>query len=93
MTGRGPAGSSGGYDGNTFDSQLPRWNGDPAGFKRYHQEVRIYRLRKDMTRPLSFAAELVTGLSGSARICALQMPEAELVPYDTLYARAAEVAA
>ena len=63
---------------------LPRWNGDAAGFKRYQQEVRIYKLRKDLSKEVSYAAELIVGLTGPARTCALQSPEEDLWPHDTL---------
>ena len=72
---------------------VPRWNGDPAAFKRWQQEVRIYKLRKDLSKEVSFAAELVTGLSGPARAAALQLTEADLWPYDSLLADAVQHAA
>ena len=65
-------------------STVPRWNGDPAGFKRWQQEVRIFKLRKDLNKELSYAAELVVGLSGAARTAALQLDEESLWPYDTI---------
>ena len=65
-------------------STIPRWNGDPPGFKRWQQEVKICRLRKDLNKEVSFAAELIVGLSGAARTAALQLTEQELWPQRAL---------
>ncbi len=59
---------------------IPRWNGDPPGFKRWQQEVKIYRLKKDLNKEVSYAAELIVGFSGAARAAALQLTEDELWP-------------
>ena len=42
-------------------SHIPRWNGDPPGFKRWSQEVKIFRMRKDLNKEISYAAELIVG--------------------------------
>ncbi len=65
-------------------STIPRWNGDPPGFKRWQQEVKIYRLRKDMSKEVSYAAELIVGLNGAARSAALQLTEEDLWPQHKL---------
>ena len=44
---------------------VPRWNGDPAGFKRWQQEVRIFKLRKDLSKEISFAADFGDGPVGT----------------------------
>ena len=79
-------------DNDRERDQIPRWNGEPPGFKRWQQEVRIYKLRKDLSKEISFAAELIVGLSGPARAAALQMDEKELWPLDELYEKAVQVA-
>ncbi len=61
-------------------STIPQWIGDPPGFKRWQQEVKIFRLGKDMNKEVSYAAELIVGLSGGARSAALQLTEDELWP-------------
>ncbi len=57
---------------------VPRWSGHPPGFKRWQQDVKIYRLRQHMTKEVSYAAELIVGLSGPARSATLQLTEDEL---------------
>ena len=42
----------------------------------------IYRLRCGMSKHKSFAAELVAGLSGAAKRCAMQLTEYEFCPVD-----------
>jgi len=37
---------------------VPRWNGDPSGFKRWQQEVRIFKLRKDLSKGYFFCCGL-----------------------------------
>ncbi len=59
---------------------VPRWNGDPLGFQKYKEEVKIFTLRSELTKRKVFAADLVTGLSGSARASALTMTEDQLAP-------------
>ena len=71
---------------------IPRWNGDPPGFKRWQQEVKIYRLRKDMSKEVSYAAELIVGLTGAARSAALQLSEEDLWPQYTLMTSAQDEA-
>ena len=73
-------------------NSIPRWNGDPPGFKRWQQEVKIFKLRKDLTKEVSYAAELIVGLTGPARTAALQLSEDELWPLERLRAEAAEAA-
>ena len=60
--------------------EVPRWSGDPPGFKRWTQEVKIFKLRKDVGKERFFAAELIVGLTGPARTAALQLTEDELWP-------------
>ena len=67
-------------DWNHQDS-VPRWNGDSAGFKRWQQEVRIYRLPCDLSKMRSYSAELVMGVSGAARTAALQLSNDVLCPF------------
>ena len=71
-------------------SHIPRWNGDPPGFKRWSQEVKIFRMRKDLNKEISYAAELIVGLSGAARSAALLLSEEDLWPQYTLMAAAQE---
>ncbi len=71
---------------------IPRWNGDPPGFKRWQQEVKIFRLRKDMSKEVSYAAELIVGLTRPARTAALQLTEEEFWPYQKLHEEALEEA-
>ena len=71
---------------------IPRWNGDPPGCRRWQQEVKIYRLRKDMSKEVSYAAELIVGLTGAARSAALQLSEEDLWPQYTLMASAQDEA-
>ena len=71
-------------------ANIPRWNGEPAGFKRWSQEVKIYRLRKEMNKEISYAADLIVGLSGAARSAALQLSEEDLWPQHTLMRAAQE---
>ena len=71
---------------------IPKWNGDPPGFKRWQQEVKIFKLRKDLTKEVSYAAELIVGLSGPARTAALQLSEDELWPLDRMRAEARDEA-
>ena len=69
-------------------SHIPRWNGDPPGFKRWSQEVKIYRMRKDLNKEISYAAELIVGLTGAARSAALLLSEEDLWPQYTLMTQA-----
>ena len=73
-------------------SSIPRWNGDPPGFKRWSQEEKIFRLRKDLGKEISYAAELIVGLSGAARSAALLLSEEDLWPQFTLMAAAQDEA-
>ena len=59
---------------------LPQWDGEPAGLQRWKEAVKIFRLRNDLTKSKSYAAELIDGLSGAARIAAMQMEESFLLP-------------
>ena len=71
-------------------NHIPRWNGDTPGFKRWAQEVKIFRLRKDLNKEISYAAELIVGLSGAARSAALLLSEEDLWPQYTLMSIAQE---
>ena len=71
---------------------IPRWNGDPPRFKRWQQEVKIYKLRKDLSKEVSYAADFIVGLTGPARVAALQLSEEELWPLQALRDEAEEEA-
>ena len=59
-------------------SFVPNWDGNPGGWKRYRDEVRVWLLseRKDVS--YSLAARLVQRLSGAARRAALALTDEQL---------------
>ena len=46
--------------------------------------MKIYKLRKDLNKEISYAADLIVGLSGAARSAALHLSEEELWPQRAL---------
>ena len=54
---------------------LPKWDGDPAGLQRWKDVVNIFRMRNDLTKSRSYAAELIDGLTGAAKMSAMNMAE------------------
>ena len=59
---------------------LPRWDGDPNGWRDYQQEVRVYKTSENLEVNWSVAARLVGGLKGAARRVGLAMTDQELLP-------------
>ena len=70
---------SGGHNSGGGDfSFVPSWNGNPAEWITYRDEVRIWKLGCDWTVKYCIAARLVQRLSGSARRAALELPDGDL---------------
>ena len=57
---------------------IPSWNGNPADWQAYKEEVRIWKLGCDWTVKYCVAVRLVAKLSGSARRAALELQDAAL---------------
>ena len=57
---------------------VPSWDGNPHGWRRYRDEVRIWRLSERTTGiDYSLAARLVQHLSGAARRAAMTLSDEE----------------
>ena len=65
-------------DGDNGRRHIPRWDGHPATWKQYEQEVRIWRMGENLDVKYCIAARLIQNLSGSARRAALQLTDEEL---------------
>ena len=74
-----PLDSGGGGGGG--HSRVPEWDGQSAGWQRYKDELRVWRLSVNLSSPYSMAARLISGLSGTARRVAIQMQEEQLLPF------------
>ena len=59
---------------------LPQWDGDRSGWRRYQQEVRLYKTGEKLEVSWSVAARLVGGFKGAARRVGLAMTDQELLP-------------
>ena len=60
---------------------VPSWDGNPHGWRRYRDEVRIWLLSERTTGiDYSLAARLVQRLSGAARRAAMTLSDLELMP-------------
>ena len=59
---------------------IPSWDGSPAGWQRYQEQVRLWRLGENLDVRYSVAARLVSRLSGAARRACINMPDASLMP-------------
>ena len=60
---------------------VPAWDGNPAFWKRYKDEIRIWLLaERTDTVSYSLAARMIQRLTGAARRVALSMPDEELKP-------------
>ena len=60
------------------NSIVPSWDGNPAAWQVYRQEVRLWKLGCDPETKVCLAARLAARLDGSARRIALQMTDDEL---------------
>jgi len=63
-------------------SYIPCWDGNPAGWITYREEVRIWSLGVDTSVKSSLAARLVARLTGPARRAALSLKDDQLMPTD-----------
>ena len=61
-------------------SHVPKWDGNPQGYQRYKDEIRIWRLSENMNVDFSLAARMIGALSGSARRATISLPEEVLMP-------------
>ena len=61
-------------------SRIPSWNGDPATWTSFSDEVKLWRLSENMEVNFSLASRLVRQLSGSARRAVAKLPADELHP-------------
>ena len=60
---------------------VPAWDGNPAFWKRYKDEIRIWLLAERTDNvSYSLAARMIQRLTGSARRVALSMPDEDLRP-------------
>ena len=66
---------------NDDQSYIPGWNGDPATWEEFEEQVRFFKLASDMTRSRSFAAAIVMKLTGTAKSIAKEIPDEELLPF------------
>ena len=65
-------------DGDSGRRHIPRWDGHPATWKQYEQEVRIWRMGENLDVKYCIAARLIQNLSGAARRAALQLKDEQL---------------
>ena len=66
---------------NDDRDNTPGWNGDPATWDDFEEEVRFFKLASDMTRSRSFAASIVMKLTGTAKSVAKEIPDTDLLPF------------
>ena len=59
---------------------IPSWDGNPAGWQCYQEQVRIWRLGENLGVRYSLAARLISRLSGAARRACISMPDEDLMP-------------
>ena len=59
---------------------MPSWNGDPAKWRDYKQEVKLWKLSENLEVSRCLASTLVLKLTSTARAAALNMDENELHP-------------
>ena len=59
---------------------IPSWDGAPAGWQRYQEQVRLWRMGENLDVKYSVAARLVARLSGAARRACINMTEESLMP-------------
>ena len=60
--------------------RIPAWNGDPATFKSYEQQVMLFRMTADLKKDRNYCALLISALTGAAQESALQMPSEQWQP-------------
>ena len=65
-------------DGDSGRRHIPRWDGHPATWKQYEQEVRIWRTGENLDVKYCIAARLIQNLSGAVRRAALQLKDEQL---------------
>ena len=70
-----------GGDEHNDRSRIPGWDGNPATFATYRDEVRIWQLGENLDVHYSLAARLIQRLSGAAERRGLSMPDMELMPF------------
>ncbi|CAE8590783.1 unnamed protein product [Polarella glacialis] len=59
---------------------IPTWDGNPAGWQRYLEELLLWLASEDLDVKYCIAARVIHDLTGSARRCALRIPLRLLKP-------------
>ena len=59
---------------------LPRWDGDPSGWRECQQEIRLHKSGENPEVNWSVAARPAGGLKGPAQRVGLAMTDQELLP-------------
>ena len=73
-------------NGNPFNAHgqfhVPRWDGDPASFRDYQKEIKLFRMAADLKSDVCLVARLVQNLHGAAKEVAMNMDEKEWQPLE-----------
>ena len=76
----GPPGAGGGGGGHHDRSHIPKWGGNPLGWKLYSQEVKMWQLGESLNVSYVVSARLVGVLSGPACRACMRMTREQLYP-------------
>ena len=64
----------GGRSGNADFNRIPSWDGNPATWWKYKQEIELWKESENLRAEYSLAAQMVQKLTGTARVRANLIP-------------------
>ena len=66
------------YENRNDDAHIPSWDGNPATWQRYREDVRVWKLGLNLDVPYSIAARMIMKLKGAARRKAITLKDEDL---------------